>query len=92
MNSVNAVYALLDGRDEWLDAAEPAVLTLDKQRLADKEPSSALGYVKQTVPLGDKAKTPKTLVVNRKPTICRGVLSMPNTWNSLTGSALPPRG
>lgn len=66
MNSVNAVYALLDGRGEWLDAAEPAVLTLDKQRLADKEPSSALGYVKQTVPLGDKAKTPKTLVVEQK--------------------------
>ena len=66
LNSVNAVYALLAGRGEWLDASEPATLKLDRKTLDFDSPASALGYVKQTIALEGKSKVPKTLTVEQK--------------------------
>ena len=66
LNSVNAVYALLDGRESWLDASEPAVLKLDKKMIASEGATPALGYVKQSISLGDKEKAPKKLTVDQQ--------------------------
>ena len=66
IGSVNAVYALLEGRGEWLAASEPATLKLDKQEVASEGAATALGYVKQTVSLRDGEKAPKKLVVDQQ--------------------------
>ena len=66
LNSVNAVYALLDGRGEWLAASEPATLKLDKQVITPEGATTALGYVKQTIALRDGEKAPKKLVVDQQ--------------------------
>lgn len=66
IGSVNAVYALLEGRGEWLAASEPATLKLDKQEVAPEGAATALGYVKQTVSLRDGEKAPKKLVVDQQ--------------------------
>lgn len=65
LNSVNAVYALLSGREEWLDATEPARLKLDKEELKTDDASTALGYVKQTLTLGEKDKAPRLLTIDQ---------------------------
>ena len=65
VNTVNAVYALLDGRETWLDATEPARLQLDNRELGPEGANTALGYVKQTITLGEADKAPRSLTVEQ---------------------------
>ncbi len=56
LNSVDAVYAFLNGRTEILETKEPAVITLNGKMLELPKATAGLGYVK-TSATGDDMKT-----------------------------------
>lgn len=56
INSVNAIYALLNGNENVLGKGERAVLTVNGKTLDIPEEAAGTGYVKTTVS-GDKART-----------------------------------
>lgn len=65
LNSVNAIYAILNGREKWLEATDPVQLKLDGKPVVSSDPVSALGYVKHTYVLDEKKKVPRKLVVEQ---------------------------
>lgn len=62
INSVNAVYAFLNGNTRLLDHRESTVLAIDSQPLAVPQATAGLGYVKATVsqPTGQMFTATKT--------------------------------
>jgi hypothetical protein len=67
INSVEAVYAFLEGNTESLKAQPEAVLRIDGQRLETSIATAGVGYVKTTVPLSSGEK-PKTFVAEKTST------------------------
>jgi hypothetical protein len=54
INSVNAVYAFLNGNQESLRAQTKAMLKIDGEPLATSEATAGVGYVKTTMPAENK--------------------------------------
>ena len=57
INSVNAVYAFLLGKNESLSTSENAVLKIDGEVLEIPQATAAIGYVKTSVPSDSKTFT-----------------------------------
>lgn len=63
INSVNAIYAFLDGNSQVLDNQSPSVLKIDGKLLQTNthtlQPSLGIGYVKTTIPVSEQTSSPK---------------------------------
>ena len=65
-NSVNAIYALMQGgSDSLLENDTCSVLTLDGKQLSAPDDSLTTGYVKEAFPIADKKRLPSVLEVNK---------------------------
>lgn len=65
-NSVNAIYALMQGgSDSLLENDTCSVLKLDGKQLSAPDDSLTTGYVKEAFPIADKKRLPSVLEVNK---------------------------